>query len=58
MHQEWRWRVSNPRPSVTQWAFSERSRLRIVGGGAATGELHRPVSDEGVPGDRSEQPFR
>jgi hypothetical protein len=34
---EWRWRESNPRPPATQWAFSERSRQRIVRGGTAAG---------------------
>ena len=45
----WRWRGSNPRPSVLQQSFSERSRWRDLGPSPITGSGGGPQSVEVSP---------
>ena len=45
----WRWRGSNPRPSVLQQSFSERSRWRDLGPSTITGSDGGPQSVEVSP---------
>ena len=47
----WRWGESNPRPSASQWDFSERSRWRISGATSSPATVWRPspVSVRGGP---------
>jgi len=54
----WRWRESNPRPSASHRAFSERSQRLSLGSCAAAGEFAGPQPIFGVPGGRSAEPFR
>jgi hypothetical protein len=52
----WRWRESNPRPSASHRAFSERSWRLSLGPCAAAGEIAGPQLGFGVPGGRSAEP--
>jgi hypothetical protein len=52
----WRWRESNPRPPVSQQAFSERSRQLSLGTPIAAGEFEGPQLSFGVPGGRTTTP--
>jgi len=54
---EWRWRESNPRPSASHRAFSERSRQLDLGALAAAGEFEGPQPTFGVPGGQSVEPL-
>ena len=53
----WRWRESNPRPSASHRAFSERSRQLDLGALAAAGEFEGPQPTFGVPGGQSVEPL-
>ena len=52
----WRWRESNPRPSASHRAFSERSRQLSLGTLAAAGGFVGPQPTFGVPGGQSAEP--
>ena len=51
--QSWRWRESNPRPSASHRAFSERSRRLDLGALAVAGEFEGPQPTFSVPGGQS-----
>jgi len=53
----WRWRESNPRPSASHRAFSERSRQLSLGTSAAAGEFGGPQPTLSVPGSQSAEPL-
>jgi len=46
LEHSWRWRESNPRPSASQWDFSERSRRKDLGLLVVAGIGEEPQSAE------------
>ena len=54
----WRWRESNPRPSSSQWAFSERSRRECFRSRLSTGRGAGPQSAQLSPNDALTALFR